>query len=99
MPEANFMINIEPAERSAHGGDDINFLLAAHRGAPARPLGQGASGGELSRVMLALEVALATRRLNNQHTFVFDEVDAGVGGQAAVEVRSEERRVGKGWGG
>ena len=86
MPEANFMINIEPAERSAHGGDDINFLLAAHRGAPARPLGQGASGGELSRVMLALEVALATRRLNNQHTFVFDEVDAGVGGQAAVEV-------------
>ena len=63
------------------------MLLAAHAGAPARPLGQGASGGELSRVMLAIEVALATAPASSgPATFVFDEVDAGVGGRAAVEV-------------
>lgn len=86
MPDAQFTVELTPVERGPHGADEISFLLAAHRGAPLRPLGQGASGGELSRVMLALEVALATRRLDRQHTFVFDEVDAGVGGQAAVEV-------------
>jgi DNA repair protein RecN (Recombination protein N) len=65
------------------------MLLVPHAGAPARPLGKGASGGELSRVMLALEVALATSPDRGEHTpgtFVFDEVDAGVGGRAATEV-------------
>jgi len=62
----------------------VELLLAANRGAEARPLGKGASGGELSRVMLAVEVALAAT--NPVPTFVFDEVDAGVGGKAAVEV-------------
>jgi DNA repair protein RecN (Recombination protein N) len=66
------------------GVDDVELLLAANRGAEARPLGKGASGGELSRVMLAVEVALAAT--NPVPTFVFDEVDAGVGGKAAVEV-------------
>ena len=66
------------------GVDDVEFLLAANRGAEPRPLGKGASGGELSRVMLAVEVALAAT--NPVPTFVFDEVDAGVGGRAAVEV-------------
>ena len=66
------------------GIDDIELLLAANRGAEPRPLGRGASGGELSRVMLAVEVALAATR--PVPTFVFDEVDAGVGGKAAVEV-------------
>lgn len=71
------------------GAEDVEMLLVAHAGAPARPLGQGASGGELSRVMLALEVALATAPGSGAvrpPTFVFDEVDAGVGGKAAVEV-------------
>ncbi len=68
----------------ASGVDEIEILLAANRGAEARPLGKGASGGELSRVMLAIEVALAAT--NPVPTFVFDEVDAGVGGKAAVEV-------------
>ncbi len=62
----------------------MEILLAANKGAEARPLGKGASGGELSRVMLAIEVALAAT--NPVPTFVFDEVDAGVGGKAAVEV-------------
>lgn len=86
MPEAHVTIRIDPIERGPFGADAVAFLLTPHRGAPARPLGQGASGGELSRVMLALEVALATRKTGRQHAFVFDEVDAGVGGQAAVEV-------------
>ncbi|HSE08185.1 MAG TPA: DNA repair protein RecN [Nocardioidaceae bacterium] len=68
----------------ASGLDDVEILLAANKGAEARPLGKGASGGELSRVMLAIEVALA--ETNPVPTFVFDEVDAGVGGKAAVEV-------------
>lgn len=86
MPQAKFEIQVQDVERGPNGCDSITFLLIPHTGAPARPLGEGASGGELSRVMLALEVALASRRGGGQHTFVFDEVDAGVGGKAAVEV-------------
>lgn len=67
-----------------HGVDDVEILLAPHPGAPPRPVGKGASGGELSRVMLALEVVLAGA--DPVGTFVFDEVDAGVGGRAAIEV-------------
>jgi DNA repair protein RecN (Recombination protein N) len=66
------------------GVDEVEFLLAANTGSEPRPLNKGASGGELSRVMLALEVALAGT--SPVPTFVFDEVDAGVGGAAAVEV-------------
>jgi DNA repair protein RecN (Recombination protein N) len=66
------------------GLDEVELLLAANVGADPRPLAKGASGGELSRVMLGLEVALAGT--NPVPTFVFDEVDAGVGGKAAVEV-------------
>jgi DNA repair protein RecN (Recombination protein N) len=69
---------------TSHGVDDVEFLLAANTGAEARPLHKGASGGELSRVMLALEVSLA--ETGSVPTFVFDEVDAGVGGKAAIEV-------------
>ncbi|SFC99698.1 DNA repair protein RecN (Recombination protein N) [Nocardioides terrae] len=66
------------------GIDQVELLLAANTGSDPRPLDKGASGGELSRVMLALEVALAGT--SPVPTFVFDEVDAGVGGAAAVEV-------------
>ncbi|WP_300683019.1 DNA repair protein RecN [Nocardioides sp.] len=66
------------------GVDDVEFLLAANTGSDPRPLHKGASGGELSRVMLGLEVALAGT--SPVPTFVFDEVDSGVGGAAAVEV-------------
>lgn len=76
-------------EASEHGAEDVQFLLTAHPGAPPRALGKGASGGELSRVMLAIEVALARSRVGSAESlpaFVFDEIDAGVGGRAAVEV-------------
>jgi DNA repair protein RecN (Recombination protein N) len=66
------------------GVDEVEFLLAANTGSEPRPLHKGASGGELSRVMLAVEVCLAGT--NPVPTFVFDEVDAGVGGAAAVEI-------------
>lgn len=68
----------------AHGVDDVEILLAANTGSEARALAKGASGGELSRVMLALEVALAGT--TSVPTFVFDEVDAGVGGKAAIQI-------------
>jgi len=66
------------------GVDDVEMLLAPHPGAPSRPLGKGASGGELSRVMLGLEVVLGA--VDPVPTFVFDEVDAGVGGRAALGI-------------
>ena len=69
---------------TASGIDEVDLLLAANNGTEPRALGKGASGGELSRVMLAIEVALADTR--PVPTFVFDEVDAGVGGKAAVEI-------------
>lgn len=75
-------------DRTLHAGesgiDDVEFRLAAHTGAAPLPLARSASGGELSRVMLALEVVLAASERGA--TMVFDEVDAGVGGRAAVEI-------------
>ena len=72
------------SELSAHGFDQVALLLSAYPGAEPRPIGKGASGGELSRIMLAIEVVLAKSEL--APTFIFDEVDAGVGGAAATEV-------------
>jgi len=85
MPDARISVVIsELDEPGPHGIDDVEIRLAAHTGAPALPLHKGASGGELSRVMLAIEVVFAGA--DPVPTFVFDEVDAGVGGKAAVEV-------------
>jgi DNA repair protein RecN (Recombination protein N) len=85
MPDAVLHIRVEPAaQRGPHGADTVSFLLQPHAGSAPRPLGKGASGGELSRVMLAIEVVLAA--VDPVPTFVFDEVDAGVGGKAAVEI-------------
>jgi len=66
------------------GADEVELQLAPHPGAPARAIAKGASGGELSRVMLAVEVVFAGS--DPVPTYLFDEVDAGVGGKAAVEV-------------
>ena len=85
MPGAKLVVEIsESAEFDNHGKDKIEFLLAAHSGIEARPLSKGASGGELSRIMLAIELVLVSG--TQLPTMVFDEVDAGVGGQAAVEL-------------
>ena len=85
MPNASLVVEVAEAEKfSVHGRDTVTFMLAPHRTAVPRSLGKGASGGELSRVMLALEVVLA--EVDPVSTFIFDEVDSGVGGKAAIEI-------------
>lgn len=85
MGGASLVVSVTDAgELQAHGADNVSIQLAAYPGAEPRPLGKGASGGELSRIMLAIEVVLA--RTEQALTFIFDEVDAGVGGAAAIEV-------------
>jgi DNA repair protein RecN (Recombination protein N) len=76
---------------TADGADEVELRLVAHPGAPALPLQKGASGGELSRVMLAIEVVFAGS--GGPPTLVFDEVDSGVGGQAAVEIGKRLARL------
>jgi DNA repair protein RecN (Recombination protein N) len=85
MPHARISVALTPlGEPGPHGADDVEIRLASNPGAPALPLHKGASGGELSRVMLAIEVVFAGA--DPVPTFVFDEVDAGVGGKSAVEI-------------
>ncbi len=86
-PSALTLPSGELARAGADGIDQVEFGFAAHRGMTVLPLAKSASGGELSRVMLALEVVLATSRKETAGTtMVFDEVDAGVGGRAAVQI-------------
>jgi DNA repair protein RecN (Recombination protein N) len=84
MPDARLTIEVAERELTLTGQDMVTILLQPHPGAEPRPLGKGASGGELSRVMLAIEVVLAGS--DPVPTFVFDEVDAGVGGASATEI-------------
>ena len=80
----SFSIDSDPDAPGPEGIDEVALLMAAHPGAPPRPVHKGASGGELSRVMLAIEVVFAGA--DPVPVMVFDEVDAGVGGQAAGEI-------------
>lgn len=83
MPNATFEVRVEPLERPhASGSDDVTFMFGANAGEPLGPVSQIASGGELSRLMLALHLVTGA----TQRTLAFDEVDAGVGGKAAREV-------------
>ncbi|MFI6390550.1 DNA repair protein RecN [Nonomuraea sp. NPDC050547] len=85
MPHARVVVQLaQSAEFGPEGVDEVELRMAAHPAAPPLPLNKGASGGELSRVMLAIEVVFAGA--DPVPTFVFDEVDAGVGGKAAVEI-------------
>lgn len=92
MPHSTFVAKVESADYEApkesdfasHGCDEIAMFIQGHKDAPLVPLAKGASGGEMSRVMLALEVVIASTHPIG--TYVFDEVDAGVGGKAAIEV-------------
>ncbi len=85
MANSQLVVDVsEAAEYTSNGHDIVLFQLASRAGAEARPLGKGASGGELSRVMLAIEVVIAGN--NPVPTFIFDEVDAGVGGASAIEI-------------
>ncbi len=86
MPTADVQVAVTEADRlGPTGADEVEIRLAANPGTPPRTVTRAASGGELSRVMLAIEVATAAE-VSDVPTFVFDEVDAGVGGRAALDV-------------
>lgn len=91
MPHAKLTVEIHETAPGPFGADEIEFCFAANPGSPARPLQKAASGGELSRVMLALEVILSDT--HPVPTLVFDEIDAGIGGRAAVEVGKRLARL------
>jgi DNA repair protein RecN (Recombination protein N) len=82
LPKARFEVAVEPGAPSDDGTDEVTFLLAPNPGEPSRALAKAASGGELSRAMLALRVVLSEA----PPTLVFDEVDAGIGGEAGSAV-------------
>jgi len=91
MAGASVDFQLTPTAPSPHGADAVELGLISRPNAPRVPIHKGASGGELSRIMLAVEVVLA--QADPIGTFVFDEVDAGVGGQAAVEVGKRLARL------
>jgi len=92
LPGGRFLVNLEATDGiSASGAERVEFRVALNIGHDARPLARTASGGELSRVMLALKSILA--RLDQVPTLVFDEVDAGIGGTVALKVGDSLRRL------
>ncbi|WP_311389985.1 DNA repair protein RecN [Corynebacterium haemomassiliense] len=94
MPKAQLTVNVTQAQYGRDGADAVEILLAPNSALEPKPLATSASGGELSRVMLALEVILSES--SSGATLVFDEVDAGVGGRAAVEIGRRLARLARG---
>lgn len=97
MPNTNLVVEVksgtEFSELTANGFDEVNFFLQTHKDGPLVSIAKGASGGELSRVALAIEVVIA---MNEEiGTYIFDEVDAGVGGKAAIEVGRRLKELSK----
>lgn len=93
MPGASLVVQVTEAELGNFGADNISILLSSYSGSEPRPLGKGASGGELSRIMLAIEVVLAQGK--STPTFIFDEIDAGIGGAAAIEIGKRLAKLAK----
>jgi DNA repair protein RecN (Recombination protein N) len=91
MGDASFAVQLAEREPGPGGGDAVEFMIAPNPGVPARPLREIASGGELSRVMLAIMSLTAASA--GEITFVFDEVDAGIGGQTARAVGARLREL------
>ena len=84
MPFVKFYLSCEKKDFTADGRDDIEFVISTNKGEAAKPLAKIASGGELSRIMLAIKSVLAEKE--DTHTLIFDEIDAGVSGSAAVKI-------------
>jgi DNA repair protein RecN (Recombination protein N) len=93
MGKADFVIEIRPTPLSSTGMDGVEFLFSANRGEPPRPLHRVASGGELSRVMLALKGTLA--EVDRIPVLIFDEVDVGIGGRTAESVGRRLKNLAK----
>ena len=92
MSGGRFEVRLVPGEPSASGVEKVEFLVSAHAAGTARPLAKVASGGELSRIGLAIAVIAASA--NPAPTLIFDEVDAGIGGQVAATVGRLLRELG-----
>ena len=94
MQGGRFEVSVQKADQPAQSGlDEIAFLVAGHAGSTPRPVGKVASGGELSRIALA--IAVTTSRLGTAQTLIFDEVDAGVGGAVAETVGRLMKQLGR----
>ena len=93
MPETRFSVNIEEIPFSETGIDNIEFLISANRGEEPKPLAKIASGGELSRIMLAIKSVLADK--DDTDTLIFDEIDSGVSGRAAGKIALKLNEVSK----
>ena len=91
MPHAQLEFSVEPAPMGPRGADSVTIMLAANPGSDPVPLVKAASGGELSRVRLALEVVAA--QTQTPQTFVFDEIDSGVGGAVGIEIGRRLRQL------
>ncbi|MGI6282562.1 DNA repair protein RecN [Caproicibacterium sp. XB2] len=94
MPGVIFTVQQTPCVPSPSGCDDVQFLISANPGEPARPLAKIASGGELSRILLAIQSVLSGR--DSVGTLIFDEVDTGVSGSAAQKIGQKLRQTARG---
>lgn len=93
MPETKFSVKFNTVKMNENGIDDIEFLISANRGEEPKPLAKIASGGELSRIMLAIKSVLADK--DDTDTLIFDEIDAGVSGRAAGKIALKLNDVSK----
>lgn len=93
MPHVRLEVSLQPVALTSIGGDKVEFLIASNPGEPAKSIAKTASGGELSRIMLALKSVLA--EVDDIETLVFDEVDAGISGRAAAKVGALMRDIAK----
>jgi DNA repair protein RecN (Recombination protein N) len=93
MQGGRFEVQLTSSEPTAEGAETVDFLVAGHAGSTPRPVGKVASGGELSRIALA--IAVTTSELGNAGTLIFDEVDSGIGGAVAETVGRLMKQLGK----
>lgn len=94
MPSVSFKVNREKTPFTINGADNIEFLISANAGETLKPLAKIASGGELSRIMLAIKSVIAGR--DGLDTMIFDEIDAGLSGRAAQKVAMKLKEVSRG---
>lgn len=93
MPSVKFIVNDSVGELYENGIDNIEFLLSANAGEEPKPLSKIASGGELSRIMLAIKCVLS--ELDDIDTLIFDEIDSGVSGRAALKIAAKMKELSK----
>ena len=94
MPKVHFDVSIKPSEPRKNGFDDVEFLVATNAGEPLKPMIKIASGGELSRIMLAMKSVLADK--DSVDTLIFDEIDTGISGGTSRKVGIKLKSISKG---